>query len=449
MITVPPQQNAELGQVWTPPDIALEMVEQCLLHDPSLKSVLDPACGPGTFSQAFHAAKALDIKLDCFDIDTYMVKATSQLNRKLGLSGKVQSRNYLLETQLKNRYDLVIMNPPYIRQEHISAEAKDAYHSYITNTLDCKIDRRANLFVFFLLKGLIDLVPGGLICAIVYDAVSQTGYGKQLLKVMKKHAELISNKHISAPFDNALVDAQILLYKKRHQPLISDDDLSSSHSDGLISLSELLDTRRGTGLPLRKLFIADEKDPYFDKSEPFFVKQGRLSSLIIRPDQRAYLIKSDKDQYKSQILNWLQKRAGNLSRSNAKLIVSAVKGPIAFNYYIRNAARHLWNPENVAISDNFYVSDIKGDFPKPAAWLLLNSKPYLSKILASARNQGNGLSKLQLYEYKNIRVPDWRSLSTIHVESLVNTSLDLISNDANYEKVRLAADIATKDLFDA
>ena len=46
-----------------------------------------------------------------------------------------------------------------------------------------------------------------------------------------------------------------------------------------------------------------------------------------------------------------------------------------------------------------------------AALALLNSTAVCVDVLARSRNQGGGLAKLQLFEYRETRVPDWTAFS--------------------------------------
>ncbi len=431
-------QRADLGQVWTPNGVALEMARNSLNAYPGIRNVLDPACGPATFSRALHAAGATGIQLFCYDVDERMTGVTALANRELGFGGAVRLQDYLADTSLRGKFDLVIMNPPYIRHESIPTEVKDTCHKYLSFTLNGTISRRANLFALFLLKGLVDLAPGGILCAIVYDAITQASYGDKVLKLIERHAELISRKHVTAPFDGVLIDAQIVMYRKLSEPIKNKPQEPEVRNDLMVPISELLETRRGTGLPKRKIFLANPADPYYGDSEPFFIKQARLSGLVIVPDHRAYLIESTSNR-NSKIGDWLQQKANSNNMHDVKLVHQGVKGPIAFNYYIRDAPRHLWNPTNVAISDNFYVSSTKDGVPPELAWFLLNSEQYLSRLLSAARNQGDGLSKLQLYEYKNVRVPDWRVLQGAEVRHLLQISSALIKENADYKAVRSSA----------
>jgi hypothetical protein len=422
------------------------MVDQSMAHFPQRFAVkaLDPACGPATFSTAFHDAGGYNVTLDCFDIDPRMVKVTTASNRQYGIQGAVVLDDYLAATKLSNTYNLVIMNPPYIRQELISQRSKQSYHTYISGALCEETDKRSNLFVLFLLKGIVDLVPGGILCAIVYDAITQSRYGKRALKTLERHAEKIEQKSVRAPFEGVLVDAQVIIYRKRNAPLLElNRETLSEVSAGFARLSALLQSRRGTPLKIRALYLATATDPHFHKSLPFVVKQGTLQSLIVKADARAYVGKLS-----NAVKMWMSTKSALVSRKNpGKIEIKGVSGPILFNYYIRNSPRHLWNVSNATVADNFYVSAPTDEFPAEVAWLLLNSEKYLEPIVLASRNQGSGLQKLQLFEYKNVVVPDWRLLPGKEVAKLLRLSRTLIAHEASYSAVRQAADKAIQGLL--
>jgi len=442
----PFERRADLGQFWTPDDIALDMAKALLALLPEGGRILDPACGPATFSEALWHAGARQINLDCIDTDSRMVAHTRATNLALGYGGVTHHGDYLATDTLHGSYDALIMNPPYIRQELIPAESKTAYHSLIESNLDQRIDRRANLYALFLLKGIVDLRPGGILCAIVYDAISQSTYGKQTLKLIARHAEHLSTLHFRAPFEGVLVDAQVIFYRKRASPF--EETAPPCYDDGLVFLGNLLESRRGTALVRRELLLAATDDQYAALATPFFVKQSTLDSLIVKADRRAYLAESRADGHAGTNA-MLKKRAEAMGINVPARLPRPINGPLLFNYYIRKAPRHLWNAEEIAASDNFYVSRVKGTFPSLAAWLLLNSKPYLDGVLAAGRNQGNGLIKLQLFEYKTARVPDWNSIPPPVVKQMERDAQKLLTASASYEKIRHRADICVKGLFDA
>lgn len=442
------QKNAKLGQVWTPNDLANKMARMALSARKNIWKILDPACGPATFSMALHTEGSSGLHLDSLDIDERMVRYTAVQNKALGFSGSARTQDYLADTTLEGKYDLVIMNPPYIRQEQISSGNKNSYCKYLERHLACRIDRRSNLFALFLLKGLLDLRVDGILCAIVYDAVTQSGYGGKTLAIIERHAQYLSSDNVRTPFDGVLVDAQILLYRKYGSRKPKAQSKVSKPEAGCVSLDALLKSRRGTALPVRKGYLAEKADPFFTASVPFFIKQGKLKGLVIQPDARAYLEDSFADNNYDFVV-WLKNRAKLNGIKLSRLSIPPVNGRILFNYYIRNAPRHLWNGSRIAVSDNFYVSHTKDFFPAEVAWLLLNSDQYLERLVAAARNQGNGLKKLQLYEYNQVMVPDWRLIDEPHLETLRKHATNLIDSNPDIESAKRIATCAAKEFLNA
>jgi len=441
--------NPELGQVWTPNDIAIQMVKSSMqfVGEKRNVKVLDPACGPGTFVEAFCSAgySAKELDFTCYDIDNRMMLENSHISGGSGFLCSSVNQNYLLCKKDRNNYDLVIMNPPYIRHEKISVELKNQYYEYLEMELGAKINGRSNLFVLFMLKGIVDLKPEGIMCAIVYDAVCNSKYGKDALSIIDRHAHLLHSENVSAPFEGILIDAKILIYKKRSTPLSPHTDnegrgvdLPSNH----VFLKDLLDTRRGTTLPNRSVFIASQADMFFTSSKPFFIKQANLEGVIVEPDSRVYLSSNKMDMF-----YWLEKRAIQKGVNIANYAIRPVCGNILFNYYIRNNPRHLLNPNLIPASDNFYVSTPTNLFPEKAAWLLLNSDIFILKIFAAGRNQGNGLTKLQLFEYRNVVVPDWTLLSSNDVNKLVSEADELLSSANGYQPVKSRATELARSMF--
>lgn len=437
--------DQSLGQVWTPDDIASLMVKECFRLKPNIKNVLDPSCGPGTFSRAMGELGNNGFSLVCYDVDKRMVQVTSKINVNHGLKGNTYHEDYLKERDLEGMFDLVIMNPPYIRQEKIAKNNKEDYISYLNGKIDGEIDKRSNLYAFFLIKGIVDLAEDGLLCAIVYDAIQSTNYGKKTLSILNRYCELILEKNIHAPFNNVLVDAKILIYRKRNK-IVSRVSTETECHDGLVNLEELVETRRGTGFSLRKLFIAQPSDSIFSLSSPFFVKQAKLKGLVVESDTFAYFFNDNSSGLKLAH-EWLDKKAEMMGVELKKISYPKVIGSILFNYYMRDKPRHLWNPDSIPASDNFYVSNVKHNFPGQVAWLLLNSDYYMSSILTASRNQGNGLSKIQLFEYKKIRVPDWRKLSLEKINFLREIADGLISANADYDTVKSIANNHIKGIF--
>ena len=431
-------KNSNLGQVWTPDTIAEYMAKKLFanLDGSRVNKILDPACGPATFSKALLAEKHRNFSLVSFDIDSRFTHYTNEINSLSDFNYRIVNQDYLLNDSLINSFDGVIVNPPYIRHEEL--ENKDRYTKYLEMMYGEKLDKRSNVFAYFLLKGVIDLKPNGVMCAIVYDALRETLYGKKTLKLIDKYAEIISIEHFETPFSDAIVDANILLLRKRTKPKLDNSNKINIDNSGFVPLNELLEIKRGISFIQRSIFIADKKDKFYNLSSPLFVKQGTLKGYLVKADKRAYLFESYND-VSEDLLFWLEERAESSNKKGKKLTNKSVTELIIFNYYIRNNPRHLWNADKIDVSDNFYSSKTKNDFPSEVAWLLLNSDLYLREIVSSGRSQGSGLIKLQLFEYKGALVPDWRFLTKYQVEYISKIANDLLINNAIKENVTNAA----------
>ena len=87
-----------------------------------------------------------------------------------------------------------------------------------------------------------------------------------------------------------------------------------------------------------------------------------------------------------------------------------------FNYYLRKNIDFLLNEQLHYSSDNFYILNVEKDLL--ANFAILNSSFTRISVLLHSRNQGNGLRKIQLYEFKDIPVIDSNKLSNETIAQL-------------------------------
>jgi hypothetical protein len=69
------------------------------------------------------------------------------------------------------------------------------------------------------------------------------------------------------------------------------------------------------------------------------------------------------------------------------------------------------------VSDNFYYINSK-IFDAKVLIHLLNSRTFIDLIIKKSRNQGSGLRKIQLYEFKEIKIPNWGKLNKKKINNL-------------------------------
>tara|TARA_B100000945_G_scaffold158060_1_gene126973 strand:+ start:2058 stop:3383 length:1326 start_codon:yes stop_codon:yes gene_type:complete len=437
--------NPDFGQVLTPDTVAEMMIKRSLSYLKNKKlSILDPAIGPATFLKAINKLK-LNIKnFDGYDIDNRMCIISNEYCSKLKYKNKIFNEDFLLNNN-QTFYDFVILNPPYIRQEKLSTEYKKKLKE-VLKLRNIKVNGRSNLFIYFLFKCLSKLEKNGILCAIIYDSILNTKYGKEFWDYLSNNFKILEKKSISTPFNKTIIDATIIIVSNQSSSKkFSIENNSKNVRNNYVKLSELLKIQRGITLSSRKVFLSHKNDgDIYKKSLPIIMKPKIKDKLNIEyPDQRFYNFGQDKD-----VDSFLINKAKSIDIDIKIKPVKLIFGKIIFNYYIRNSPKHYFNSKNLNTSDNFYVSTVKDSFPEIIAFLLLNTELFVNSFLDSSRNQGNGLRKLQVYEYKNTFVPDWRTLSKSELSSLNKCAYSLLIGNKNINQIQfLVNDLLIKSFL--
>jgi len=141
----------------------------------------------------------------------------------------------------KEGFDIVMGNPPYVRQEAISdprtpreqvtAENKRAYKDKLarsvyqtfphffgyragSSTVAHKIDAKSDLYIYFYLHGLSLLNSRGSFCFITSNSWLDVGYGADLQEFLLKHChvKLVLDNQVRRTFANADVNSIIVLF---------------------------------------------------------------------------------------------------------------------------------------------------------------------------------------------------------------------------------------------
>jgi hypothetical protein len=90
-------------------------------------------------------------------------------------------RGLPLELILLSQPDIIVMNPPYIRQEKIDKQDKDHYvQTYF-------LDRTSDIYAYFMVRALKLLKEGGTAAIISSDKWLEVGYGLKLQERLKPH----------------------------------------------------------------------------------------------------------------------------------------------------------------------------------------------------------------------------------------------------------------------
>jgi len=144
-----------------------------------------------------------------------------------GLFGIKGSEEYV-EYYLMDHANIIIMNPPYVRQEAISKNKKASYSKY-------GLDSKSDLYAYFFMRALNLLAPKGVVSVISSDKWLETGYGLSLQEYLKKRLiavygqkqrsfgadintviSVFTNEMLETPVDFIYLDSYSLRIVKNH-----------------------------------------------------------------------------------------------------------------------------------------------------------------------------------------------------------------------------------------
>ena len=477
--TINPKQDENLGQVFTSAILAKFMIG--LLRD-TLKqnsSILDPCIGPNTFfkamSESFSNCNLKGIEIDINLITEEIKKFYQSPNRTL-INGS------FFDLPFGEKFDLIIQNPPYVRQELLAdgANSKENIRYNVSSILST-IPSQSNLYIYFLLKSILHLKDGGVMVAVIYDSWLYSSFGKFLKESFLKLGHLDSIYHFKkSAFDDVEIGATVIKFikDKNHKksisyyPLNDLNDLRtynglnvnclklkqqelltySFNNHSIInfksSLFKELKTivsqpiQRGTSAVVNSHFIFSKNE--LPELKPIVKDVSQIKTYTVN-QENAYIlavngsISNETKQYLESVKNEILKAPAQKfiavkrdieTKSDWYKINLKATGNFIFNYYLRNNIDFIYNPNKFLSSDNFYILNIKNN--ELANFSILNSSFTRLNTLSNSRSQGNGLRKIQLYEFKEVKIIDINKLSEENIKKLELLGKELM-NVSRYE----------------
>ena len=165
------------GQFWTPDWVADAMVAYALQSGSDI--LFDPGVGAGAFLRAGRRLRGTRLQLRGREIDPAALVAASDSGLSPEDMAGVELRDFALHPP-NEKFNAVVANPPYVRHHRLSEAAKRSLHSFARDLIGRSIDGRAGLHVFFLLRCLNVLAPGGRLAFIVSADICEGVYARTL-----------------------------------------------------------------------------------------------------------------------------------------------------------------------------------------------------------------------------------------------------------------------------
>ncbi|MNH87240.1 Modification methylase PaeR7I [compost metagenome] len=460
-----PRSSAEaLGQVFTDSALAERMVRNLRITPTDKPArILDPCVGPFTFPAVFARAGATRVQLDAFDIDPEMCRVSSAEGLDAPFECQVRCADYLL-APCEAPYDFAVLNPPYVRQEWIRDKA--LYREHLGRITNARVPGTSNLYVYFIVKVLAELKAGGRLACIVYDSWQSTLYGRWLTNHLDANCSSWRCEPApSCPFDGKLIDATIIYAEKGDPTGVSTPAPAAVIRPGRVTIDTAFRSARGLRLKQTDFFMTTLERAAVDGATPFVKKIGRIQGYGVEDDHPEAALLLSASEGDARTTAALQKRLEQaLVRPEANVSVltwrserptawnqhkPAPRAPLLFNYYLRHRPRHVMNSGWRAYSDNFYGIVPHDDLPLEAWLAALNATVSAVGFLRQARNQGAGLAKLQLFEYRAAEVLDIRQWGEADLRSLAKLGETLLAKPARADYVIRDIDILIADVVEA
>lgn len=463
----------ELGQVFTPENIADLMAS--FFKEGDYFDILDPAAGTGVLLDACIRVLGPKINISAVEIDEDLLPS---------LLKKGYKTNHQDFFDFNKKVDGVIMNPPYIRQELLSLNNKMQLNRKISFK---NISSRANLYLYFLIKALDILHPGGRLVAIIPNTWISSNFGVSvqrhilekysLLKVVNFEKKVFKDVDVDvsvfvidnvAPtestitnfyyFGNIDIDKIKGIQHAHSTYSINQNEIMTKgwffykhkvrfHYEVLSQLTNFVNIRRGVTTNYNNFFIRNIDNNYLLDNPIFFEKivnkQTEISGYSVDYDSLGKMIflgTKDINNLPREIIKEIQitekiikknespKTLYNMikKKKNWFSIVANQQESLIFNYIIRNDSRFISNNTSAYVKDNFYILTFEEKELEMIYLAILNSSFSRYFIENCGRSYGSGLLKIQKYELEELFVLNYKHLNKDDYDSLYSLANRLI-----------------------
>lgn len=185
------------GSVYTPPDYAIFLTSWAIRQ--SKDRVLDIGIGEGAFTfAAYHrliklGAMPTDAQSQLFgaEIDTATFNKFYEIARSINLNFSNLHNADFFDIDFPP-VDAIVGNPPYVRRTYIENVDKIRLSVMERNLAisDLHMTRMTDLYIYFLLRALPMLKPGGRLAVITSDPWLNMSYGEEFKKYLQKHFKI-------------------------------------------------------------------------------------------------------------------------------------------------------------------------------------------------------------------------------------------------------------------
>ena len=384
----------------------------------------DPAIGKGVFLQVLYqeltewqsrydlpVSARIDRNIRGMDLDQSMIQ---YCNASLSFHPALVCADFIT-TEYAIRPDIIIANPPYIRQELLRRDYKKLLvESARQDWPELNISARSDLYVYFILKAARILADNGVMTFIVPNGWLDNDFGESLRKLFKTTMQLLSIHEFTAERHfAAAVNTVILTVIKK--PVVATDriELHSDNRGYSVSQRELAQMNLGWygsffRCPDWLRAVLNSNRSLLPLGDQLTIQTG-----IITGDNRQYYFHQKTDNTVPAIRSPREATAIEFRRSDAAtwLRISAIpfkirRAPLL--WVDLRGGRHLvvWNRDDLPFEHTFYGLIPQNDNNVLKWALLLNTSwVWLMVELFGRKSLGGGAIRLVKCDLRKLPMP--------------------------------------------
>ncbi len=384
---------------------------------------LDPAIGKGVFLQALFTETSswleaygitsvpwLNRQVTGLDIDQAIVEYCL---KNLSYNPNLITGDFLIEP-IGMTPDIIIANPPYVRQELLQPEYKsDILNSARNDWPEIKVSARSDLYIYFILRSARRLAENGAMTFIVPNGWLDSDFGSCVRKLFSQSLQLNTiNEESHERHFAAEVNTVIFTATKSQPAAVNNVEIRSGSNSVVIDQGRLSDTKLGwygsffrcptwlrakvsandslgilgEFLSIKTGIITGNNGRYYT-SEP-----GSGQPVVKSPREVSSIVFTQKD-----VQSGLLADEAPFKIQRAPLLWTDLRG-----------SRHLvvWNRDNLPFEHTFYGLTPRYNLPLASWAFLMNSTwIWLMVEIFGRKSLGRGAIRLVKSDLEKIPIP--------------------------------------------
>ena len=272
-------ERNRMGQFATPTELAVQILEYAKeqLNETEVVRFIDPAIGTGSFYSAllkvFPASRLT--RAVGYEVAPHYGEPAARLWKGTMLDVRLEDFTLAVPPSDKEKFNLLVCNPPYVRHHHIASKDKRRLKALTREACGIKVNGLAGLYCYFLGLSHQWMAEGGLAGWLIPSEFMDVNYGASIKhylldKVTLLHIHRFDPKEVQ--FGDALVSSAVVWFSKKEPP--------AHHKVRMTYGGFTVATESGTTDPSRYAPTRPEMDAVPDERAPLGIAHAGVRGLL-------------------------------------------------------------------------------------------------------------------------------------------------------------------------